>query len=134
MADAKHDLVARLQMAFGPDRALDCDIFVATAESPFVSYYPDCVLATQGGFSARLEISDIPAFTASADAALSLLPQQFDWLIGKGQTRPDEPPFGIQVFPAGSGRMVATPVPLGEGEHPCLAIAICIAALEARNG
>lgn len=126
------DLVSRLQMAFGPDRGLDCDIFVATAESPFVSYYPDCVLATLGGFVARLEVSDIQSFTGSVDHALALLPPDCDWLIGRGQTVPDEPPYGAQVFNASSGRMVEMPPPIAESEHPVLAIAICIAALKAR--
>ena len=67
------DLLARVEAAQGPDRELDCAIFCATAASPFQSYYPDCVLASQGGFAARLEIDDIEKFTASLDAAVALM-------------------------------------------------------------
>ena len=66
-------LIDRLKAATGPDRELDCLIFCETAQSPFTSYYPDCVLASLGGFAARLEISDIDHYTASIDAALALV-------------------------------------------------------------
>lgn len=66
------DLIDRVRVATGPDRELDCAIFCATAESPFQNYYPDCVMASQGGFAARVEISDIPKFTGSIDAAIEL--------------------------------------------------------------
>jgi len=75
------ELIEALEKATGPDRALDCAIFVATAPSPFVSYYPDCVLATLGGFAARVEIADIPAYTASLDAALTLVPE--GWTVAR---------------------------------------------------
>jgi len=145
MADAKPDLIARLQMAFGPDRDLDGMVAVATTatrrtdddmiyarerdrkggDATHPGHY---FMVSRSGASARTAAF----FTKSVDDALTLIPDGCDWLIGKGQTRPDEPPFGIQVFPPGSGRMVATPAPLSEGEHPDLAIAICIAALQAR--
>lgn len=70
------ELIAKLEAATEGSRELDCDIFVATAPSPFVSYYPDCVLASLGGFAARVEIKDIPAYTTSLDAALTLVPER----------------------------------------------------------
>lgn len=139
------DLIALLQAAFGPDRNLDGSIAVATTAT--VKTDDDLTYATErdrkGGDATHpghyfiksrsgASCRAAPFFTASVDAALSLLPPDYDWLIGKGQTRPDEPPFGIQVFQPGSGRMIETPVPLSESEHPSLAIAICIAALKAR--
>lgn len=66
-------LSERVEALQGPDREVDCLIFVETAESPFVSYYPDCVLASIGGFAARLEIADIPFYTDSIDAAVALV-------------------------------------------------------------
>lgn len=138
-------LISHLQAAFGPDRDLDAAIAVVTTKT--VRTDDDLVYArlrerdgsdathpghyfikSRSGASARTA----PNFTRSVDDALTLLPEGHDWLIGKGQTRSDEPPFGVQVFPAGSGRMIEMPPPLGEGEHPSLAIAICIAALNAR--
>jgi hypothetical protein len=138
-------LVELLQMAFGPDRNLDGKIAVATTASVKTSddmtyarerdprggdatHPGHYFMVSHSGASAKTA----PCFTASVDEALRLLPEGCDWLIGRGQTRPDEPPYGVQVFPAHSGRMVEMPVPLAEGEHPSLAIAICIAALEAR--
>ena len=79
-------LAERLEKATGPDREIDCLIFVATAESPFESYYPDCVLAVLGGFRARVEINEIPPYTASIDAALALVeamlpPYGWSWRV-----------------------------------------------------
>ena len=89
-ADTKRlvDLRERVKKATGPDRELDCDLFVAAADSPFVSYYPECVLAAQAGFTARLEIAQIPAYTASIDAALALVERM---LPGSGVASLREP-------------------------------------------
>ena len=82
------DLINRVRVATGPDRELDCAIFCATAESPFQNYYPDCVMASQGGFAARVEISDIPKFSGSIDAAAALcecvIPNFHRWTVGYG--------------------------------------------------
>jgi len=72
-------LIERIEAATEPDRELDCAIFCATAESPFQNYYPDCVLASQGGFAARIEVAEIPYFTSSIDTALTLLPLGYEY-------------------------------------------------------
>lgn len=142
-ATANH-LLSRLQMLCAPDRDLDAEIAVAIFRT--VSTADDLVTARQrdkkggdathpghyfissrSGMSARMA----PLYTASVDAALLLLPPDCDWLIGRGQVLPDEPPFGVQVFPPRSGRMIEMPPALAEGEHPDLAVAICIAAIAA---
>lgn len=138
-------IISRLQMAFGPDCDLDASIRVAITET--IKTGDDLIYARErdhkGGDAthpghyfivSRSGASCItsPLHTASVDAALLLLPSDCDWLIGRGQTIPDEPPYGVQVFPPNSGRMVEMPPPLAESEHPHLAIAICIAALKAR--
>jgi hypothetical protein len=112
-------LIERLEKATRPDRELDCAIFVATAESPFVSYYPDCVLATLGGFSARLEISDIEKFTSSIDAALTLVPEGQEWQLGSAHL--------VSTYWA---EVIASDCYKAKGTTP--AIALCIAALKAR--
>jgi hypothetical protein len=73
-----------------------------------------------------------PAYTLSVDAALDLIPENHEWLIGRGRTRPNEPLFGIQIFNPGSGRVLHMPPPLAEAEANTLAIAICLASLRAR--
>lgn len=142
---ALEHITGRLLMSFAPDR--DLDAVIAVAITPTVKTADDMTYAreryrdgsdathpghyfmvSRSGASARTA----PEYTKSVDAALTLLPEECDWLLGKGQTRPDEPPFGVQVFPARSGRMVEMPPPLSEGEHPLVAIAICMAALKAR--
>lgn len=76
------ELAERVEAATGPDRDLDCAIFCATAASPFDNYFPDCILASMGGFSARVEISEIAHYTSSIDVAMSLVPEGFVANIG----------------------------------------------------
>lgn len=104
------DLLARVEAATGADRELDCDLFVATAESPFVNYYPDCVLAVLGGFRARVEINEVATYTSSIDAALALVERMIPgaiWTVkhlGEGEYAADvgssdfnEPMYGSEV-------------------------------------
>jgi hypothetical protein len=126
----REELIAALEKAEGPSRELDCDIFVATAHSPFVSYYPDCVLASLGGFAARVEIEEIPKYTTSIDAALTLVPE--GWALYRINQYHDNknPAWGW----GGTLRNYLTPeigVEVGES-RASLALALCIAALKAR--
>lgn len=34
----------------------------------------------------------------TVDQAIASIPHDLNWLIGKGKTRPDEPPFGVQLL------------------------------------
>ena len=75
-------LAARVEAAKGPDRALDGDIAVAMGwEVTWVEarrhggrYWrrPDCSWTHE-------DSADIPAYTASLDAAASLVPSGWDW-------------------------------------------------------
>ncbi len=67
-----------------------------------------------------------PLFTVSMDAAVSAIPAGLFWLAGYGRNREDEPDYGCQVILAGGG------VECGE-TNVNLAIAICTAALKARD-
>jgi len=92
MADPIDALIERLREARKGSRELDCAIFCSTAESPFENYYPNCILASLGGFSARVEISEIPKFTTSLDAATELCERLlvgWHWSIRKKSTDPD---------------------------------------------
>ncbi len=132
------DLIAKLTAATGPDRDLDCAIGCAIgAFTPYPPRYAGegvrfARVCGDGSHSLPGQAPDmlVPQYTTSTDAALTLIPKGCDWLVGKGQCTEAEPPFGAQIFPPNSGFGVHMPPPLGDGEGPTLAIAICIAALK----
>lgn len=117
------ELADRVAGLSGPCRETDCAIFCATAPSPFVSYYPDCVLASQGGFAARVEINEIATYTASLDAAMTLVPEGLSRLVRDGSKHDgngDNRPY------ANIGHET------GESYAATMALALCAAALRAR--
>lgn len=67
-------------------------------------------------------------YLSSVDDALSLMPPDLYWLVGKGKDTEAEPLYGAQVFRFEGGE------PIAEAEHDrTLAIAICLAAIRARE-
>ncbi len=118
------ELIARLEKATGPDRELDRLIQEARGictHRKFTRY----VYQDDSGFTCNDCGEDLygnrgwPAFTSSIDAAVSLVPEGRDWLVGTHQgaatavvTRADD---------EGNWVVAATPV-----------LALCIAALHAR--
>lgn len=118
-----HDLAARCEAAEGPDRDLDEQIALAVGwtfhRDPLFDFWREPNRAD--------EHEEPPAFTASVDCALTLIPDGMWWLIGKGRTRPDEPLYGVQILDG--ERVVA------EAEtEASAALAICAASLRARAG
>lgn len=121
----KEELIAALEKATGPDRELDADI-VRVAFNAGVTWrstqytmevFPAVHWEAPHPYAGMSE--PVPAYTASIDAALALVPdghQSVIWTAG-----------GADVFPATPGlhaydtTYAATP-----------AIALCIAALRAR--
>ena len=74
-----------------------------------------------------------PRYTASLDAAMTLVPEGCGWLTGWGQTRPDEPMGGARI--TRNARFVGyrenyDEIAVGEAATP--ALALCAAALRAR--
>ena len=129
-------LIKRLEEAEGLiDLELDAeiDIFLFGGETIWkqISGSMDMVPASRrpskhhiGGFANE----HVPRYSSSIDAAISLaervLPGCF-YLIGKGKTRHDEPPFGAQI-------MFGTDEVLGEGESSAsLSISLVLATLRA---
>lgn len=121
------DLIARLEAAQGPDRELDGEIAVAVQGGEIVwkqanytmEMYPSHRYASTnhyGGFANE----HVPLFTASIDAALTLVPDGWSWslydVIGK--------PESVRMWrhPMDVLTSAATP-----------ALALCIAALKARS-
>ena len=72
----------------------------------------------------------IPAYSTILDAALTLVPDGMWWLLGKGQTRPDEPLYGAQIM-LRSGHGYAVDV-VAETEAHTPALAMCCAALRSK--
>jgi len=109
-------LIDKLNAAAGPDRALDNEIARAVGAVTLHKVEAD---------EPAVEIS--PHYTGSLDAAVTLIPEDTFWMMGYGKDRPDEPIGGAQVFLPCDDEL-----PIGEGEGPTVALAVCIAALEAR--
>jgi hypothetical protein len=137
------DLIARIAAATGPDRALDAEIAVAlrivSDKAPkWLRRWtgPFALISFEGSDPGQLGAMrpngenavnwPAPRFTASLDAAITLIPDDLWWCIAKGKTRPDEPLYGAQIL--GGEKLVA--------ESECdgsAALCLCIAALKART-
>ena len=115
MSEEIGDLLARLRAATNPDRWLDVEIARAVgADLGHAAGMHDALLAQP--------YSPVRRYTASVDAALTLVPEGCDW--------------SVDGF-AGSGRGQAYLVTKDDDEierqGATPALALCIAALEARR-
>ncbi len=131
------DLIAKLEAAEGPSRELDAEIalaaglvaaFFASHDVPFPSDYvdgPGCYVdpATWGGNG---HVYEAPKFTASVDAALTLMQEHHCWRYDSALGWAEIFDLGRSpIFVAGSGDD-----PLGKSHPP--ATALCNACLKAR--
>lgn len=71
-----------------------------------------------------------PRFTTSLDAAVTLVPEETFWTMGKGKESDDEPMFGAIIETTGPS-YAREEIGTGESRHG-LAPALCAAALRAR--
>ncbi|WP_298800154.1 hypothetical protein [uncultured Devosia sp.] len=117
------NIIDRLKAAKDASRELDTEIFEAVTGNG-VFDPANRKFWRPAGLSTREPLD----FTRSLDDAVKLIPDGMFWLAGHGKTRPAEPLGGAQVFRPGDDLN-----PLGEGEGASVAIAICIAALDARQ-
>lgn len=117
------ELIERLEKATGPDGSLDLDIrFYLDGVRSVGGYWAENIAT---GERVRVDYTS-PNYTASIDAALTLVPEGHYWHAAHGKTRDDEPLGGASIIESGT---LAT---ISEGEAPTAAIALCIAALRAR--
>lgn len=129
-------IIDRLEKATKPNRYDDCHLWVVAKGGDarmVVCDSSEKSFVWERGIDgmwirAVVEFRDVPKYTASVDAAIALaervLPGCF-YLIGKGKTRHDEPPFAAQI-------LFGTDEVLGEAETDAsLPIAICLATLRA---
>lgn len=110
------ELAELCEKASGPDRELYAMIYDAV-------YGGECLYdpkwetwITPGGMN-------VPAFTASLDAALTLVPEGWDWASGSGQ-------FGGHAFMRRVTSVGEPPAISSDAATP--ALALCAAALRAR--
>lgn len=120
------DLIERLSAATGPDRELDGDIAWAVGAAPVGAFRMSGHL-DGGVFGTGAHTSwAAPSYTASIDAALTLLPEGVNH-HGYGMT-----PNGVDAYV--SRNSVASGHWIQEGTHPTsIPIAIAIAALKERT-
>ena len=112
------ELIAALERADAPSRELELRIARDVLDSEPLGHaagLPDKLLIAQA------EIGPWPRYTSSIDAALSLVPEGWDYIAGyaNGQCFAD-------CGPANTFNSV------GQVQHDSFAIAICVAALKAR--
>ncbi len=111
------DLIARLEAAEGPDRGLDAEIARLKGYEVHDKLW---VRVTSYDGHEKGALSPLPHYTASIDAALTLVPEGWGWSFG--QTPTDE---GVEYHAQVNWE------PIVAGGTP--AIALCIAALKARE-
>ena len=127
------NLITRLQAATGPDRELDAEIFLLqwpgyrlqTDCEPFPDQVQPGRIQEIGGFAHRTA----PTFTASIDAALTLVPEGYWWNVGHvmGPQPDTQNLFWAMCHMKGEKWPYDRPI----AATP--ALAICIAALCARG-
>ena len=121
-----NDLIARLEAATGPDRALDAEIAEACGTMPH-----GLTRALSNGEPAEWwwDGEDClwpPEFTASVDAAITLAPNDLMWFLGRLDS--SDMRFCATISERGA---VGSKTWRGFSASP--AIALCVAALNARG-
>lgn len=124
-----NELIERLEKATGMDRALDIDIARAIPVDGWRVDEDGSVSAFdgEGWYSMPTEV---PSYTHSIDAALTLVPTNHRWSVSGPEVRLDGEEVGADavVMPFGKYGHVGDFV-----RHAQPAIALCIAALKARS-
>lgn len=119
------DLIERLEAATGPCRELDAAIL--TQVMGYRDVYGDGTVFDRGNdgywYVGEHSAPQLPAPTASIDAALTLVPEGCDWKVDTWKGKPAAMVrVGTRHYQSGYADNPATP-----------ALAICIAALRAKG-
>jgi hypothetical protein len=145
VADVLEGLAARCESASGPDRELDAliraAVFAPTGAAVAQSPINGAWCTYHGEYQGKPRLYEYPGlnqerrlgeFTASLDAAMTLVPEECGWIAGWGQVLPDEPMGGAQITRharfIGYGENYDT-IAVAEAVTP--ALALCAAALRA---
>lgn len=137
-ANGERELIERLEKATGPDRDLDLDITLACLPNGENGRARLPILAEDVGNHCYewVEISGVsirsaPHYTSSIDAALTLVPEGKYWDLSRGlPAQTIRHIYWAEVY--GDDNAHDSQHPICPGANP--AIALCIAALRARNG
>lgn len=120
-------LIERLERATGASRELDAEIFIAVtpgvAEAGRIDRSGGCVgwWPKDGPYQSA---QDSPRYTASLDAALTLVPEGAQWSL-------EADTAWVRVLKAGDvGEFQGG---FNQRDGKCTALAICIASLKARS-
>lgn len=120
------ELASKCEAAAGPDRRLDAEIACVTKFANRRPAEPNDFDGKYGYDAGNIKVETgflmSDRYTASLDAAMTLVPEEALWSVGHvGDTSPGR--FGATVMPFG-------PDKFGEAATP--ALALCAAALRAR--
>jgi hypothetical protein len=129
-----NDLVARLEAATGPDGDLDMAIFKSlgwkevyfgdNSRGYFVPHYKQW--QHEDGRTRRALPEAVPMYTASIDAALTLVPEDWFFHISRFSLDVSEPRCDASVYRRSDRECF-------QSDGPTIALAICIATLRART-
>jgi hypothetical protein len=118
------DLIERLEKATGPDRELDAKL--AFVNGAWAAGVDEGVPWVQWAKNTAVEINDeLPRYTASIDAALTLVPEGWEWELYSN------PPSAWLCERGYDPDTYNGKTALASTKSP--AIALCIAALKARS-
>jgi hypothetical protein len=135
--DNQAELIARLEKATGPSRELDAAIFIKVTpgvkEAGRIDVDKDRGVVGWWPKDAPYQSArDVPAYTASLDAAMTLVPEGWSWCVfSEVRMGPELVRIGLakvetfaRCFGSGKGFTCPAATP---------ALALCIAALKARS-
>lgn len=128
-----NELIAKLEAATGPDRALDGEIFKACYPNRDWLEFADGWCARDPDDGCAFDVA--PKYSASIDAALTLVPEGWGGSIHFSEDRPDcelhctvslgrSYPTNANAYAGKSGK---------DATRASVALAICIAALRAKD-
>lgn len=115
-------LIERLEAATGPDRELDAEIY---CEARGLVFEDECPVRSSG--KRVIDFRPVSHYTASIDAALTLVPEGLSWTCGKNLHHGY---FAVSLNTLNE-RGAPESVAWADADYP--AIALCIAALKARQ-
>lgn len=126
-SDVKPDLIARLEAATEGSRELDIDI----------GELQGFIWQDGGWCGADGDFRELPSYTTSLDAAMTLVPEGLEWMVSNRAKRPHTGRAYVHnkalIF-AGLGGMTKNPEYRGY-EHTAStpALALCVVVLKART-
>lgn len=125
-------LIERLEAATGPDRELDGLIFKATNPNVIQTYrglpdYATELVHEEGKQAHTARTIDIPFYTSSIDAAMTLVPEE--WSFSVGQNVHHKYWHALVQRVAADGEIES----FAETSNHGASLALCIAALKARS-